>query len=83
MDKNKKNDNQNQQTEDMLKDKTYQDYNKQKPNPNDPNQKNQNKESELEDTSDINRDMTIPASPNLPGLNNDEEKNLRVKRIRK
>ena len=67
----------------MLKDKTYQDFNKQKPNPEDPNQENQNKESELEDTSDINRDMTIPASPNLSGLNNATEGTVKRRRISK
>jgi hypothetical protein len=52
MDKNKSNKGQHN-TETMLKEKTNQDYNKQKPNPTDPNQRKNNLEDVQEESGRI------------------------------
>ena len=45
------------QNNEMLKEKTNQDYNKQKPDPKDPNQKDQNNEAEMEKAIDKTKNL--------------------------
>ena len=71
--KKEKNDKRNQKNEGMLKEKTNEDYNKQKPNPMDPNQENQNNNADWEDTKNKKKFKTVAASPTTTHSNNGNE----------
>ncbi len=45
------------QNNDMLKEKTNQDFNKQKPDPKDPNQKDQNNPDEMEKAVKVTKEL--------------------------
>ena len=63
------------QTESMLKEKTNQDYNKQKPNPNDPNRENENNEADMEEAKDKVKGMSSESSKKHIDLNSGDEGN--------
>lgn len=58
MDKNK-NDNSKQKNDGMLKEKTNEDFNKQKPNPKDPNQNKKHQIGENEETEKQKRPIVV------------------------
>ncbi|MBK8364919.1 MAG: hypothetical protein IPP27_01255 [Bacteroidetes bacterium] len=45
------------ENKDMMKEKTNQDFNKQKPDPKDPNQKGQNNEAEMEKAVKVTKEL--------------------------
>lgn len=45
------------ENKDMMKEKTNQDFNKQKPDPKDPNQKDQNNEAEMEKAVKVTKEL--------------------------
>jgi hypothetical protein len=72
MDKNQ-NDNRNQPTEGMLKEKTNQDFNKQKPDPKDPIQNKKHQIGEDDEEENDRREITANIGDNMDNDRNREE----------